>query len=107
MCDFRKALILDTYYLGELSYALWESIQEDTDILTDILNNKQRIIDFIVGYLEELLDICGCEDFLIWNEYKNDWELVSEYYVAGVIYEHYIKYDIEYYLEKNKQEMND
>ena len=48
MCDFRKALILDTYYLGELSYALWESIQEDTDILTDILNNKQQIIDFIV-----------------------------------------------------------
>ena len=100
---YRKALILDTYYLGELSYAIWESIQDTLDIKQ--LINRDAIIDYITGYLEEILDICGCEDFLIWN--KNYWELVSEHYVAGVIYERYIKYDIEYYLEKNKQEMND
>ncbi|DAD54731.1 TPA: hypothetical protein [Thermocrinis Great Boiling Spring virus] len=99
MCEFYKALVLHPAELSDLAYIIWEDAQDTLDI-SDILN-EDKIIDYITGYLEELLSLCGCEDFLILCD-NDRWELVSESYLGPYLYEHHIKYYIEYFKEKNQ-----
>jgi len=107
---FSRALVLHQCEISELSYDIWNSIQ-DTFTLEEE-QNRDLIIDYIAGYLEELLNSYGCTDFLIWNEDKDRWELMNENYLASLIYQDYIMYDIKYYLlfrakKSNRIEKND